>query len=519
MVAYQIYPRSFADSNGDGVGDLPGITAHLDHLVWLGVDAIWLSPFYPSPMADFGYDIADFCNVDPLFGSLDDIDELIAEAHRRGLRVLVDWVPNHTSDRHPWFESARSSPDDPHRAWYVWRDPAPDGGPPNNWVASWGDGPAWTLDPTSGQYYLHCFLAAQPDLDWSNPEVVAAQHDVLRFWLDRGVDGFRADVVHLIGKDPELRSDPPEVAGLPHVVLNDRPETHPLLRDVRSLLDAYAHEPAMVGEVFLLDTDAMATYLGDGDELHLAFNFPPLFSPWSARHWRGHIERTEAAMGRCRGWPTWALSNHDVPRAATRLAPGAPDGGEAVARSAAVLLVGLRGTPFVYAGEELGMPDSVVPPEAAVDPGGRDGCRGPLPWTTAAPHGWSGATPWLPFCGNAGRHSVEAQRADPGSILHLYRRLIAARRAHPALRRGDLELLDGPDDVVAWRRRVPDDGGRGATGDTGLVVVVNFGGEPADIAGLPVDTVVVSSSGAGEGAPVRAVLGPHEAVICSARAS
>lgn len=510
MVAYQIYPRSFADGNGDGVGDLAGITAHLDHLDWLGVDAIWLSPFYRSPMADFGYDIADHCAVDPLFGTLAEADHLIAEAHRRGLRVLVDWVPNHTSEAHPWFLAARSSPEDPHRDWYVWRDPAPDGGPPNNWVASWGGGPAWTLDPASGQYYLHCFLPSQPDLNWANPAVVAAQHEVLRFWLDRGVDGFRADVVHLIGKDPEFADDPDEVAGLPHVVLNDRPEAHPLLRDVRHLLDAYSHEPAMVGEVYLLDTEAMSSYLGNGDELHLAFNFAPLFSPWSARHWRRHIERTEATHERRDAWPTWALSNHDVVRTATRLAPGDPVTGQAVARSAAVLLLGLRGTPFLYAGEELGLPDSEVPAGVAVDPGGRDGCRGPLPWTAEAPHGWEGDPTWLPFCEAAGDHSVEAQRQDPDSVLHLYRRLLATRRRRPALRTGSLTLLPTPEGVVGWRRHHPGDP------EGAIVALVNFTGEPAaiDSVALRAGTVLVASDGAGEGSPLGDALAPHQAVLC-----
>ena len=238
-VFYQIYPRSFADTDGDGIGDLAGVRAHLDHLAWLGVDALWLSPFYRSPMADFGYDVSDHCAVDPLFGDLDDIDGVIDDAHERGLKVIVDWVPNHTSDQHPWFVASRSGRDDPKRDWYVWRPPAADGGPPNNWVAAFGDEPAWTLDEATGEYYLHCFLPEQPDLDWSNPEVVAAMHDVARFWLDRGVDGFRLDVVHLIGKDPELADDPAELLPIPHVALNDRPETHPLLRGIRSLLDSY----------------------------------------------------------------------------------------------------------------------------------------------------------------------------------------------------------------------------------------------------------------------------------------
>lgn len=516
MVAYQIYPRSFADGNGDGVGDLPGALARLDHLVWLGVDAVWLSPFYRSPMADFGYDIADYCDVDPLFGTLEDFDRLVEAAHQRGLRVLIDWVPNHTSDAHPWFAAARSSLRDPKRDWYVWRDPAPDGGPPNNWRASWGGGPAWTLDEASGQYYLHCFLASQPDLNWANPEVVAAQHDVVRFWLDRGVDGFRVDVVHLLGKDPAFADDPPEVADLPHVVLNDRHETHALLRDVRRLLDAYPHQPAMVGEVFLLDTDASATYLGNGDELHLAFNFPPLFSPWSARHWRRHIERTEAAVGGRGGWPTWALSNHDVVRTITRLAPAAGEGSppgsaEAIARAAAVLLLTLRGTPFLYAGEELGLPDSDIAPHQVVDPGGRDGCRGPLPWEARAPHGWEGADPWLPFCTDAANLSVESQQADPHSMLQLYRRLLELRRRRAALRRGSLTLLDTPTGVVGWRRHDPLDG------DGAVVVLVNFTAQPVELADTlgPGAVVLVTSDESVEAGAPPDQLAPFAALVCS----
>lgn len=502
-VVYQVYPRSFSDSTGNGIGDLPGITARLGHLADLGVGAVWLSPFYRSPMADFGYDIADHCAVDPLFGTLDDFDTLVATAHGLGIRVLVDFVPNHTSDEHPWFTASRSSPDDPKRNWYVWRDPAPDGGPPNNWVASWGGGPAWTLDPATGQYYLHCFLDRQPDLDWSNPEVVAAMHDVLRFWLDRGVDGFRADVVHLIGKDPQLADDDPELIPLPHVVLNHRSEAHPLLRDIRHLLDAYPHAPAVVGEVFLLDTDAMAEYYGHGDELHLSFNFAPLFAPWDAALWRGHIERTEAALAPRQAWPTWALSNHDVPRHRTRYG-----GSEATARCAAVLLMCLRGTPFMYAGEELGLSDADVPADQQVDPGGRDGCRAPLPWTRQAPHGWPGQKPWLPWPPEAGDHSAEAQVGDASSMFHLYRRLIALRSSHDALVSGDLQLLDTPDGVVGWRRIDP-------AGASDVTVLVNFTGRPisVDTGDTPSLQILLSSDGQGEGESYVGVLGADQAVV------
>ena len=276
---YQIYPRSFCDATGDGIGDLEGIRRRLDHVAWLGVDAVWLSPIYRSPMADAGYDVADHCDVDPLFGTLADAERLVAAAHARGLRVLLDFVPNHTSDRHPWFQESRADRTNARRAWYVWRDPAPDGGPPNDWRAAFADVPAWTFDARTGQYYLHCFLPEQPDLDWSHPPVVRAMHDVLRFWLDRGVDGFRIDVVHLLGKDPALASHGSALASTPQALLNDRSETHPILRGLRRVADSYPGDRVLVGEVYLLDTDRVATYYGAGDELHLAFNFPPLFAP------------------------------------------------------------------------------------------------------------------------------------------------------------------------------------------------------------------------------------------------
>ena len=501
---YQIYPRSFADTDGDGVGDLEGVRRHLDHLAWLGVDAVWLSPFYPSPMADFGYDVADHCDVDPTFGDLATFDALLHDAHDRGIRVLLDWVPNHTSDQHPWFVASRSGRDDPHRSWYVWRDPAPDGGPPNNWVRAWSDQPAWTFDEASGQWYLHCFLPQQPDLNWADPDLEAAMHDVLRFWLDRGVDGFRMDVVHCIGKDPDLPDDPEDLRGLSHVPLNDRPETHALLRRIRTLLDGYEGARVCVGEVYLLDTATVATYYGDGDELHLSFNFPPLYLPWRAGAvgptpgWRETVASVAATHDPRGAWPTWVLSNHDVARHRTRLG-----GSEARARAAAVLLLGLRGTPFLYAGEELGLLDADVPPERVVDPGGRDGCRAPLPWDGTPAHGWPTTDPWLPWPPEADERNVADLRADEGSILHLYRRLLAARRASPALHRGDQELLDAPEGVLAWRRR--------ADGDE-RTVLVSFGGDEVDVAGVA-GTVEIASDGVGEGLPFDGRLGGDRAVV------
>jgi alpha-glucosidase len=464
-VVYQIYPRSFGDTDGDGVGDLEGVRRRLDHLVWLGVDAIWLSPIFPSPMADFGYDVSDYTDVDPVFGSLADLDRLLEDAHERGIRVVLDWVPNHSSDQHPWFS------DPAKRDWYVWRDGAGPGEPPNGWGAAFvepsrwardpatGDlrrlrdetgtvdhtGTAWTHDPVTDQWYLHLFLPEQPDLDWTNPAVEAAMHDVLRFWLDRGVDGFRADVVHMVGKDVTATG-----LAKPQSAIGGDDTVHALLRRIRTLLDGYDGDRMMVGEVFLLDPAEMARFYGENDELHLSFNFSPLFTRWNAERWRQQVEAAERVVPPEVGWPTWVLSNHDVVRHADRY------GTEARARAAAVLLLTLRGTPFLYAGEELGLRDAVVPPERVVDPGGRDGCRAPIPWSRDGNHGWP-ADPWLPFPPDADERSLEAQRADPASILHLYKRLLEVRRGSPALHRGTVTVLDAPDGVLAYERRADDD--------------------------------------------------------------
>lgn len=459
-VFYQVYPRSFADGDQDGVGDLKGLLTKVDHLSDLGVDAIWLSPIFPSPMADFGYDVSDYCGVDPLFGDLDVFDEVLAAVHDRGLRLILDWVPNHTSIDHPWFKDALTGPDAEHRDWYVWRDSAPDGGPPNNWVAAFAPVPAWTRDPASGQWYLHHFLPQQPDLNWANPAVEAAMHDTLRFWLDRGVDGFRADVINCIGKDPALADAPENLAPLMHCVLNDEPGVHPLLRRIRSVLDEYPGDRMMIGEVALLDPHTVAAYYGDGDELHLSFNFMPLHGPWRADTWRANIATTEDGFRAADAWPTWVLSNHDVPRHRTRYSrwphePVDAEGSLQRTRAAATLLLTLRGTPFIYQGEELGLEDAVVPAARVVDPGGRDGCRAPVPWAALPPHGWptpSGIEPWLPFPPDATDLNVEAELTSPDSVLALYRRLLAMRRGSRALQHGTYEPVDAPDGVLAFRR-------------------------------------------------------------------
>ena len=494
-VFYQIYPRSFAESGRGptGVGDLEGIRRHLDHLEWLGVDGVWICPFFPSPMADFGYDVSDYCDVDPLFGTLDDFDRLVGEAHRRGHRLVIDWVPNHTSDRHPWFVESRSSRDSPKRDWYVWRDR------PNNWRAAFG-GPAWTFDEATGQWYLHLFLPQQPDLNWANPEVVAAMHHVLRFWLDRGVDGFRVDVAHGLGKDPALPDDPHDLA-VPHSSVNDAAETHPILRDLRRVVDGYPGDRVLVGEVYLLATRQVARYFGRGDELHLAFDFTSLYAPWDAEAWDERLAEVAAELDPIEAWPTWALSNHDNSRHRTRYG-----GSEARARAAAVLLLTVRGTPFVYAGEELGLEDAVVSPERVVDPGGRDPCRAPLPWDPGPTHGWQVADPWLPWPPEPHVRNVESLRADPGSIVHLYRRLLAARRASPALRLGRWRPLAGPRRVLAYEREA--DGDRRA-------VVVNFGIDPVEVdVGLDGSwRCEVASGGQGEGEVFTGRLEGDQAVL------
>ncbi len=462
-VIYQIYPRSFMDSDGDGVGDLEGIRQRLDYLAWLGVDAVWLSPCFPSPMADFGYDVADYCDIDPLFGTLADFDALVADAHARNLRVILDWVPNHTSNEHTWFVESRSDRASAKRDWYVWRDAAADGGPPNNWQSTFG-GPAWTWDEATGQYYLHSFLAEQPDLDWSNPEVRSAMHDVLRFWLDRGVDGFRIDVVHKIGKDPELRDNPVlrgpdgENLGQEHLHEEGHPSAHEYLREVRDVFDSYP-ERMTVGEVFLLEPERIARYYGRGDELHLAFNFPFLFAPWSARAFGEKVEAFEDALPP-EAWPDVVLSNHDVSRHASRYDDAAL--GDQRERLAALMLLTLRGTPFLYYGEEIGMRDVPVAAEQMLDPVGlnlhpslgRDPERSPMQWAPGLNAGFTQGKPWLPVAADADTRNVAIEREDPASTLTLYRELLALRRSTPALHRGAYRRLPSHTDILAYERSV-----------------------------------------------------------------
>jgi alpha-glucosidase len=444
-VVYQVYPRSFADADGDGVGDLAGVIERLDYLSWLGVGAVWLSPFYRSPMVDFGYDVCDYTDVDPIFGDLATFDRLVSDAHGLGIRVIVDWVPNHSSDLHPWFVASRSSREDPRREWYVWRDGRPGGRPPNDWRSTFG-GPAWTHDETTGQWYLHAFASAQPDLNWANPEVADAMLATLRFWLDRGVDGFRIDVVQELGSVPDPPAD-----GRPWPREQPWPAGHEIIRRVREVLDRYG--AMAVGEVYMLDQEDLASFLVTGDELHLAHNFVFLRSPWSARRFREVIEEFDRVAPHP-AWPTWCLENHDHPRVASRYDEGGR--GPARARAAALLLLALRGSAFVFQGQELGLPDARIPPEAVVDLDGRDPARAPIPWERPSQAG-SGAgftrgVPWLPIVERAEELAVAAQRDDPRSDLSLWRGLIALRKGSPALAGGSQRMLDAGDGVLAWIR-------------------------------------------------------------------
>ena len=480
-VIYQVYPRSFADASGDGVGDLRGIISKLDYLEWLGVDAVWLSPFYPSPMADFGYDVSDYCDVDPLFGDLSDFDELLEGMHRRGIRVIVDLVPNHTSSEHPWFESSRSSRDDPKRDWYIWRDPAPDGGPPNNWESIHGGGTCWERDGRTGQYYLHTFQPEQPDLNWRNPEVREAIYDVMRFWLDRGVDGFRIDALSFCIKDelfrdnpsnPDWRAGDPPWARQSRVYTDDRPEMLDVVGEMRAVTDAYAGDRALIGELYL-PLERLITYYGaDLKGLHLPLNFGLLELPeWKPAAIGPLVERYEASLPEG-AWPNWVLGNHDNPRIASRLGP-------AHARAAQMLLLTLRGTPTCYYGDEIGMRDVDVPPDMVRDPEGipdpkygRDPARTPMQWNARTKAGFcpEDVGPWLPLTDDRGSVNVESQRADPRSMLALFRRLTTLRRTSPALSSGSYRPLDTGDDLAQAYLREHE--------DQRLLIVLNFGTEP-----------------------------------------
>ncbi len=490
-VLYEIYVRSFADGNGDGLGDLPGIRARLPYVRDLGVDGIWLTPFYPSPDADHGYDVTDYVDVDPRFGTLADFDTLVADAHELGLRVVIDIVPNHTSDQHPWFRNALSSPDHPDRARYVFL-PGRDGRPPSNWTSAFG-GPAWKLDERSGEYYLHIFAPEQPDLDWHNPEVRASFEEILRFWLDRGVDGFRIDVAQALFKDrtlaPMHEPDPPTWHA-DWVTAVNQPELLPLYHEWRALADEYRGERIFVAEIVLKDQDAVAEYVRPG-ELHLAFNFTLLHSRWDADALRETIETTRSALGAVGAPATWVLENHDVVRLPTRYGGGAA--GERRARAAALLLLALPGAAFLYAGQELGLEEIDVPDELRQDPiffrtegarKGRDGCRIPIPWESDPPgFGFTDAAPWLPIPDDWTAKSVAAQGRDPRSALTLFRTALAARRHSAALKAGSFAWRDSPPGTLAFER---------SDGDEVVACLVNVS---ADELALPPGDVLAASDG------------------------
>ncbi len=482
---YQIYPRSFADSNGDGIGDLAGITAHLPYVASLGVDAIWLSPFYKSPMRDFGYDIADYRDVDPIFGSLSDFDALVAQAHALGLRVIIDQVWAHTSDKHAWFAQSRASRDNPRADWYVWADPKADGTPPNNWQSVFG-GPAWTWDARRGQYYMHQFLREQPQLNLHNPAVQAALLDIVRFWLDRGVDGFRIDAINHSMHDPLLRDNPPapddgSVRTRPFdFQIRKYSQSHPdislFLEKVRAVFDGYP-DRFTVAEVGGAESEREMHAFTQGEKhLNTAYGFDFLYAPrLTAPLLREAMEKWPDGPGI--GWPSWAFENHDAPRAVSRWATEA--NADSFCRMKMLLLASLRGNIFLYYGEELGLPQVDIAFEDLQDPEAianwpltlsRDGARTPMPWQGEAPVlGFSDAKPWLPI-GEAHRPvAVDAQERDAGSLLHWTRRVLALRAGSPALRTGAIRFLDAPEALLAFER---------VSGDERLLCVFNLGEAP-----------------------------------------
>jgi alpha-glucosidase len=479
-IFYQVYPRSFQDSDADGVGDLAGIIARLPYLRELGIDAIWLSPVFPSPMADFGYDISDYTGIDPLFGTLEDFDALVEAAHALGLKVILDLVPNHTSDQHPWFIESRSSRDHPKRDWYLWRDPKPDGGAPNNWLSEFG-GSAWTLDDETGQYYYHAFLTRQPDLNWRNREVREAIFDVMRFWLRKGVDGFRVDVIWHLIKDAQFRDNPPNPyyseGRPPHETIltqysTDQPEVHEVVAEMRRVIDEFGSR-VLIGEIYLPLQRLVAYYGNDLGGAQMPFNFALLSTLWSARSVEKIIAEYEAALPRG-AWPNWVLGNHDRPRVASRV-------GQAQARVAAMLLLTLRGTPTLYYGDEIGMRQVAIAPGQVRDPYeqnvpgigvGRDGCRTPMQWDATPNAGFSRSTPWLPLASDFAHENVIDLDADAHSILSLYKALIRLRKQLPQLVAGAYEPVAAQGDLLLYRRR--------AEGEA-LIIALNLGAEPASI--------------------------------------
>lgn len=496
-VIYQIYPRSFQDSNGDGVGDLRGIINRLDYLQELGVDAIWLSPIYPSPMVDFGYDVTDYCDIDPLFGSLETFDRLLASAHDRGLKVILDYVPNHTSSEHPWFIESRSSRSNSKRDWYIWRDAKENGEPPNNWVSFFG-GSAWTWDSQTEQYYLHVFSHKQPDLNWRNPQVVEAMHGVLRFWLDRGVDGLRMDAVTMLIKHAEMPDMPPADGLLgaellqKHIYVHNQPEVHDLIRGFRQLFDGYNGRRVIIGETGDLNPTKLVSFYGRNlDEMHLPFNFIPMHMPWQADVMKRAITDYYAALPPG-ATPNFVFGNHDISRLATRY-------GLVNRRSVAMLLLTLGGVATLYYGDELGMVDGIVPKEQMQDlmtkdfsgsEPGRDPVRTPMQWSAEVHGGFtvSAGSPWLPPTDNYQTVNVVNQAGDAKSTLKFYQLLIALRQRLPALRHGSFAVVEGvPEGAFAYLRQY---------NDQRLLIMINFADTEftVDLSGLAQGVVLQLSS-------------------------
>lgn len=463
-VIYQVYPRSFQDSNNDGVGDLNGIRKRLSHLAAMGVDALWISPVYPSPMADFGYDISDYTDIHPLFGTLAEMEALIIEAHALQLRIILDLVPNHTSDQHSWFLESRSSLSNPKRDWYIWEDARPDGGPPNNWLSVFGGG-AWEWEEHTGQYYYHAFLKEQPDLNWRNPGVRTALYDVMRFWLEKGVDGFRVDVMWHMIKDMRLRDNPvnpgyapgqPTYNQLLPVYSTDQPEVHDIVAEMRDILETFGNDKLLIGEVYLPLKDLVLYYGKNNEGAHLPFNFQLITLPWEARTIAACVDEYEGLLP-ADAWPNWVLGNHDNHRVASRT-------GIQQARVAAMLLFTLRGTPTVYYGDEIGMRSVAIPPEEVKDPQGlnmpglhlsRDPARTPMQWDASPYAGFSGARPWLPVERSWQRCNVAMQEDDPYSMLSLYKELIRLRKAEPALHAGQYDPVYADRGIMAFTRKMP----------------------------------------------------------------
>ncbi len=518
-IVYQIYPRSFKDSNGDGVGDLGGILEKLDYIESLGVKVIWLSPIFPSPMADFGYDVSDYTGIHPLFGDMEDFDRLLEDVHKRGMKLLLDFVPNHSSYKHEWFEESRSSKDNPKRDWYIWKDPAPDGGPPNNWLSAFG-GSGWEYDETTGQYFYHAFLKEQPDLNWRNPEVQQAMMDQMRFWLDKGVDGFRVDVMWHMIKDEHFRDNPPNPDYTEdkspydrqlQAYTTDQPEVHDIVKMMRWVIEEY-DERLLIGEIYL-PIDRLVTYYGqDNQGAHLPFNFQLVTLPWNAETIEASINKYEGALPPD-GWPNWVLGNHDNSRIATRV-------GKEQARVAAMLLLTLRGTPTMYYGDEIGMEDVEISKEQVQDPQeknipgkglGRDPERTPMQWDDSTNAGFSNAEPWLPLMKNFKEVNVKKQQEREDSILNYYRHLIKLRQSEDVLQIGDHLPVYTEGNLLAYIRSI--DGRK-------ILIVLNLGTneetfEPDMDGKVLQGEVIMTTSGPEKGRNVdkKITLKPNEGLI------